>query len=45
MARMTRSGHIVTLEMDIFDAFRKHGLTVVKEEVKKDKWIITAIRK
>lgn len=40
--RYDKKKGIVTLEEDIVDIWKQHGLEVTNEEVKKDTWIITA---
>lgn len=42
--RYDNEGNMRTLEEDINWIWKLHGLKVIKEEVSRDKWIITAKR-
>lgn len=43
--RFDKSGRPHTLDEDIIETFKNHGLEVVEEKFQKDTWIIKARRK
>jgi hypothetical protein len=42
--RTKENGDLITLEQDLIDTFKLHGLRIVGEEVRGDTWKIHAVR-